>query len=76
MRDTGPKSGPERSRAGREDRNLIEFDSRTIQKSGYSRTLPLPKQGLSNLDLDSGDEVVPMIDPERGELVLRPRGDD
>jgi len=68
-----PNSRSGTSRAGGETgRTLIEFESRTIQQSGYSRTLPLPKQGLSNLDLGPGDKLVPLIDPDRGELVLRP----
>lgn len=77
MRERRQNTRPESSRADSEsDRELVEFESRAIQKSGYSRTFPLPKQGLSNLDLDSGDRLVPLIDPERGELILRPQEEE
>jgi hypothetical protein len=53
-------------------RQLVELDGRQITKQGASRVLALPKQGLSNLNLESGDQLTCSLDPDRGELVLRP----
>jgi hypothetical protein len=69
MRDDRQKQG---SKSARADRTLVELSDRTIQEQGKSRLLTLPKNGLSNLDLDPGDRLTCSIDPERGELVLRP----
>jgi hypothetical protein len=80
MRDKRQKPGPKdrhaRARANSDGdesgRPLVTLDDRIITKQGDSRMLALPKQGLSNLNLDSGDQLQCALDVDRGELVLRP----
>lgn len=78
MRDNGQQPGPKSQRAtgGDGERQLVEFDNRTVQKQGYSRHITLPRQGLQNLGVEPGDEVVCSLDVERGELVIEPPTED